>query len=244
MIGSHPPVLGRHTLISVMLVGFASAAAQASFLSTNPSWVGPDRGLSQIGTIPTFEIPASPGSFPTQVTFGNFNLNITNSTFASTPTPGQPQMALDVEFVSTLNVDLRRNGTTEHWSIDGQQIFGTVQTLDAWQGDGAFRRIKAEMYCERLPVRRYNQDWVFAGILASAIRISPDRPSEGFVTSELIAPGQYRISGFFDVFLEVSLDEGASWHALPSPIRWQVVPTPATATVIGFGALLATRRRR
>ncbi|MCL4220332.1 MAG: hypothetical protein KJZ65_03070 [Phycisphaerales bacterium] len=178
------------------------------------------------------------------MTFSNFNLNITNSTFVNTPTPEQPQVAADMHFSSGVLATVVRNGTTEYWGIDGQRIIGTAHFIDDWQGEGAFRRIKAEMYCEDIEFRRYSQDWVFSDILASMVRISAAQPSAGFVTSELIGPGQYRISGFFDVFLEVSLDDGASWHALPSPIRWQVVPTPATAAVLGVGTVLAIRRRR
>jgi hypothetical protein len=198
----------------------------------------------QVGSLPSFTVPATPGSPTAQVTISNFNLSITNPTFVNTPDPANPAVSADMRFTSSVLLSVERNGALEYWGIDGQRIIQTVHFIDDWQGGGSYRRIKAEMYCEDLRFNKYGQAWVFSGIQQTFLRITPTRESSGYVTSTLVGPDQYRISGFFDVFFDVSLDDGASWHSIPTPIRWEVVPAPSTVALMGLSGLLAVRRRR
>ena len=59
------------------------------------------------------------------------------------------------------------------------------------------------------------------------IRESPTEPSRGSTESKLQSDGTYRISSFFDIFTELSLDGGATWSpATSGPVRMQLT-TPA-----------------
>lgn len=76
-------------------------------------------------------------------------------------------------------------------------------------------------------------------------RESPTLMSLGQATVTDLGGGQFRISSFFEVFLELSIDGGQSW--VPSTTgasRWEVVPAPGAAALLGLGGLVATRRRR
>jgi hypothetical protein len=57
------------------------------------------------------------------------------------------------------------------------------------------------------------------------LRESPTRASTGR-TSMRTVPGGYRIDSFFDIFTEVSVDSGASWTPLCSPLHLEATETP------------------
>lgn len=61
------------------------------------------------------------------------------------------------------------------------------------------------------------------GILA---RESPTKASSGRYVITGIRHG-YRIESFFDVWLEISLDGGRSWHPAQAPVRMWLEPQPA-----------------
>jgi hypothetical protein len=54
------------------------------------------------------------------------------------------------------------------------------------------------------------------------LRESPTRRSTG-QTSLRAVPGGYRIGSFFDIFTELSLDGGATWHPACSPIQMEAI---------------------
>ncbi len=65
------------------------------------------------------------------------------------------------------------------------------------------------------------------------IRESPTKASTGKTSIRQAAPGDYRISSFFDIFVELSLDGGATWHpSLSGPASVSVTtlggPPPVT----------------
>jgi hypothetical protein len=63
-------------------------------------------------------------------------------------------------------------------------------------------------------------------------------------------PGMLKIDSFFDVFTELSLDGGFTWHQASGPFRMtitNITPEPGTVTlalIVMAAAALAERRRR
>ena len=80
---------------------------------------------------------------------------------------------------------------------------------------------------------------------AVMIRESPTLASPGQTTVEDIGGGLFRISSFFDVFTELSLDGGATCMPSDGSTRVTLVPEPGTLALAGLGAaMLAAWRRR
>jgi hypothetical protein len=81
------------------------------------------------------------------------------------------------------------------------------------------------------------------------IRESPTLASVGELRSTFVADGFYRIDSFFDVFTELSLDGGQTYHAANSGLRLTlngIVPEPGTIVLVSLGlagcGLIARRR--
>ena len=79
------------------------------------------------------------------------------------------------------------------------------------------------------------------------IRESPTKLSAGQTTITTVTGG-FQINSFFDVFTELSLDNGATWNAASGPehLVGGAVPEPASvlAIVAGVTGLLIRRRKR
>ncbi len=77
-------------------------------------------------------------------------------------------------------------------------------------------------------------------------RESPTLASSGQTTITDLGGGQYRIDSFFDVFTELSLDNGANWIPNASgAARFTLIPEPGTALCAALaGGILCLRRRR
>jgi hypothetical protein len=81
------------------------------------------------------------------------------------------------------------------------------------------------------------------------IRESPTLASAGELRSTFVADGFYRIDSFFDVFTEISLDGGQTFHAANSALRLTlsgIVPEPGTMVLVAMwlaGCGLVARRR-
>lgn len=78
------------------------------------------------------------------------------------------------------------------------------------------------------------------------IRESPTQQSLGQTTITNIGGGLYSIDSFFDIFMQLSTDGGATWAPDSSgPVRVTLVPEPKSAALLlGSAAALLLRRRR
>ncbi len=76
------------------------------------------------------------------------------------------------------------------------------------------------------------------------MRESPTRASLGPTTITDMGAGVFRIDSFFDIFTELSLDNGQSWHPGNQSGRHQLMPEPASLAALGLGALCLIRRSR
>jgi hypothetical protein len=75
------------------------------------------------------------------------------------------------------------------------------------------------------------------------IRESTTLPSLGRYSVENLTSGLFRIDSFFDVFTELSLDDGQTWTPSQSSSRLTLVPEPSTSVLLILGSLLVARRR-
>jgi hypothetical protein len=94
-------------------------------------------------------------------------------------------------------------------------------------------------------------DFEFIGTFNSRpfhIRNNPLQPSLGQTTIHEVSDGLYQVSSFFDVFAELSLDNGAFVPGPPRHIVLTAIPEPGSAglAVLGFLGLaaIATRIRK
>ncbi|MBM3810866.1 MAG: PEP-CTERM sorting domain-containing protein [Acidimicrobiia bacterium] len=81
------------------------------------------------------------------------------------------------------------------------------------------------------------------------LRESPTLPSNGSLNITNLGGGNYRIDSFFDVFVELSLDNGTTWipQQESGGVRIELVPEPGTLSMLGLAGLalgFMARRRR
>ena len=80
------------------------------------------------------------------------------------------------------------------------------------------------------------------------VRQDPNRPSLGVTTITDLGGGQFHVDSFFDVFTEISVDNGANWIASEGSTHMSLVPEPGSLTLVSLGLLgvlaFARRRRR
>jgi hypothetical protein len=71
------------------------------------------------------------------------------------------------------------------------------------------------------------------------IRIDPTTPSTGQTTETNLGGGNFQISSFFDVFIDLSLDGGLTWTPSTGATLMTLGPTPEPATILLLGLGLA-----
>jgi hypothetical protein len=105
------------------------------------------------------------------------------------------------------------------------------------------------------PVNIYNTEMTvlntFFGNLPSGYRFreSPTQQSTGTTTIQPLGGGLYQIDSFFDVFVELSVDDGQTWlpgtsNGPGGSLPLNGTPEPATALLLAVGGLLMHRRRK
>ncbi len=78
---------------------------------------------------------------------------------------------------------------------------------------------------------------------SNTLEIRPILPSTGGHTITDIGSGQYEIDSFFDVFTELRVDNGP-WTPASGPIRLDLIPEPATLSLLALGGLAMIRCKR
>jgi hypothetical protein len=79
------------------------------------------------------------------------------------------------------------------------------------------------------------------------LRESPTRASTGQASSTDEGGGQIRIDSFFDVFAELSLDNGTTWLPATDPLHLTLqrkIPEPGSLALAGLALLLLARKRK
>lgn len=63
------------------------------------------------------------------------------------------------------------------------------------------------------------------------------------ILNPFVSSGAFEVNSFFDVFTEVSLDQGVSWTPSDASARLQGTPEPASIAAMGVGFAALLRRR-
>lgn len=71
------------------------------------------------------------------------------------------------------------------------------------------------------------------------VRESPTLASLGETTITDLGGGTYRIDSFFDIFTELSLDDGTTWIPSSSLERVELIPEPTTLALLAIGLVLS-----
>ncbi len=155
-------------------------------------------------------------------------------TGSTLPTPGTPIFA---EFDAHASFDShRRNSlTVRRESMDASSLRMSIFADPTNGGPEGHRGFSIEMLSMDLA----------GGTLPPGmlLRESPTRVSGGRLSMDA-APGGFIIDSFFDVWTELSLDDGQNWIPADSALRMVSVPTPSVLTPIAATLIFAGRRRR
>jgi len=223
-------------LCSLFAIAMAApAAAQPSFISADPRLPNPDRPYVMSSGSPEY------GSF---VFVDDLEIRITNPDQLDTPTTN---MDGDLEFDSTFDIaysGILSVGFAPPVHITG---VGTARARGIAPGDTPV--LGALVYDTELLMLNLEGNAFYSQF---RLRESPTLSSTGVTTTEELclacsAPfgGPIRISSFFDVFAEVSLDGGVTWA--PGNRSFHIVQTPEPGAVwlvlCGCAACVGSRRR-
>jgi hypothetical protein len=104
---------------------------------------------------------------------------------------------------------------------------------------------KAGQTVGTFPAEVLSLDAGAAGFPLVLLRESPTLSSMGEVTVTDLGGGTWTIDSFFDVFTDLSPDDGASWLPDATAHHLVLLPEPATLSLLAMGGLaLAARRVR
>jgi hypothetical protein len=222
-----------HQSLPIVALLAVASAAPAAIISSSPHAVGGNRlyvgGLSW--TTPTGSVVATSTGRPGAATGGvqyNGPPRIFSNSGAGETTAQTVEAALFFSLNGLPPGQPRRAPTTT------VSFFDVFVGLDAFSGGQRFAMELSDM----------ELDFDQPGQGLFKVRESPTLASTGEAIITDIGGGLYRIDSFFDVFTELSLDNGQTWIPSDGPARLSLVPAPGTAALLGLGGLMATRRRR
>ena len=218
------------TIVCAMGILHAPDVAHADIVTSVPSWSGPGRGLAQVGGGPTFDLPG-----PVQAAINNSNLNIRNSVFEPLPMPGAAPLFHDVILSGPLGVAVDGLGVVDNFATLGDFTIGVT---DVYAGSNA-SVVFYDVFIENFDVPLNNTTTgLYTGV---RMRSRPDMLYQrlGRIEVEPVGGGLFRVGGFFDIFTELSLDNGQIWTPASGLLRVELVPAPGAAALLGLGGLLA-----
>jgi hypothetical protein len=223
-----------HQSLPIVALLAVASAAPAAIISSSPHAVGGNRlyvgGLSW--TTPTGSVVATSTGRPGAAT-GGVQYNGPPRIFLNSGAGETTTQTVEAALFFSLNglppgqPPLRAPTTTV-------SFFDVFVGLDAFSGGQRFAMELSDM----------ELDFDQPGQGLFKVRESPTLASTGEAIITDIGGGLYRIDSFFDVFTELSLDNGQTWIPSDGPARLSLVPAPGTAALLGLGGLMATRRRR
>ncbi|MDW8309910.1 MAG: HYR domain-containing protein, partial [Verrucomicrobiales bacterium] len=159
----------------------------------------------------------SPAQFHLLAGQGIVIRDIRHSLFTRSLPPPPPGGVRLHEFGSQVDMQVSTDGgqTFGHARVPAQVV---VRVEDV--GGGMFDT-------EMLQLDLRGGDWP-AGL---RVRESPTRASRGGVQIDAAPGGTFRIGSFFDIFVEVSLDDGQNWQPVSNPARVELVSAAAEQAV-------------
>lgn len=212
-------------LLRIAFVAVATALAAPGFAEFSPSNLFPAPFGSYFSVNTGFYV--TPGGL---VTLEGLTLS---SPTASIPPPVAPGTAV-------------WSAGASFSALTKMSFFGGPTLTSFNPGDTAAASITGLL--DAPPVHTYATEMLLLNLsglpLGALIRESPTLASTGAHTIVDTPPSGFQISGFFDVFTELSLDGGATWIPATGPVHI-VIPEPCSlALLTSAGALLIRRHRR
>ena len=143
--------------------------------------------------------------------------DVSHRLFTGALQPPAPGVTNTENFNSQVDLQVSTDGGNTYQSV---RVAAPVQVTVASHGSSADTIYDTEMTMLNLSLPN--------GVM---IRESPTEPSRGQTEIEAQADGTYRVTSFFDIFTELSLDGGGSWSpATNGPVRVQLTtPAPEVA---------------
>lgn len=176
-----------------------------------------------VGGPASFDTPA-----PTQIYWDFISPSIPS------PTPAMGAPALHVDPSTEMEYRIGLNGLPPGMPII--KLMELSVQIDAVQGGSTGQEFDTEV----LALAGF---WTIG--TGPCIRESPTKPSIGHARVLPQQGGLYQIDSFFDVFFEISIDDGQTWlPATNGAVRYQLVPAPGAAGLLALGGLTLMRRKR
>ncbi|PWU08968.1 MAG: hypothetical protein C5B50_28640, partial [Verrucomicrobia bacterium] len=138
--------------------------------------------------------------------------NASHKFFTSSLQPPAAGATNNESFNSQVDLDISTDGGNSFQTV---RVPAPVQITVVGVGSGASGYYDTEM-------TSLNLNGLPGGIM---IRESPTLPSRGGTLSQVQSDGTYQINSFFDIFVELSTDGGATWQpATNGPVRMELTP--------------------
>jgi hypothetical protein len=167
------------------------------------------------------------------------------------PNPGD--WTLDSFFDITYHIELEGlgvgGGPVPFLATGSAHVSGTGGTTglgDDYDGDGDFDVADFTLFQLYGPIDDFDVALDSLELVGSGgirLRESPTLASTGRILRRDLPDGNFQIASFFDVFVELSIDGGATWTPGSSSLQFQTtIPEPASLSLVALGAMLTAGR--
>ncbi|MCE9620031.1 MAG: hypothetical protein K8R92_08975 [Planctomycetes bacterium] len=221
-----------------LAIACAAGAVQADFISSDPYALGGNRPYHQTGAAMRFQVSDSylPGGFFDIFVDWDFD-----GPRHDAPPPGTVSFGESRGHVTVLK---SHNGLPPGEPVFGQMECSFFDVFTEISADGSTRLYDTEMLALNIEVNTPTGPLM--------IRESPTLQSTGkyAIRESPIFPtfdSEFRITSFFDVFTELSLDGGQTWIPADGAGHFDIgptVPAPGVAGLLALSGAIAARRRR